>query len=384
MSTKKKLIFFTSRFPFPLTKGDKLRAYYQIRDLSEKFDVYLLCTSDKHVSQADKDELMKFCKEIHVFELGKVQIALSLLLNFLTKKPFQVAYFHHYNIQKKVDSLLRKIRPDHIFTQLIRSSEYVKNYHDCPKTIDYMDAFGKGMERRYETGVRFVRLIYKMESTRLKEYERKIFDYFEHHIIISKQDSEYIFHPDYAKIKVVPNGIDNSFFDPQPIEKENDIVFVGNLSYEPNVQATEYLYKNIHRYSPNLKIQISGANPLKRILKLNAPNFKITGFLKDIRFAYSSGKIFVAPMFIGTGLQNKLLEAMAQGLPCITTSLVNNALGATENEEILIANTKDEFLQAIQQLLSDEDLYTKLQSNARRFVYQNYAWKSINEGLILS
>lgn len=382
LSAKKKLVYVTSRFPFPLTKGDRLRAYYQIRELSKTYDIYLICTNETKVNEREITELATFCKEIHVFRLKKWKIYLSLFFNVLRTIPFQVAYFHQLSIQRKVDQLLMLIQPDHIFSQLIRSSEYVKNYHRCPKTIDYMDALSKGMERRYETGHPLYRFLFKMEYKRLKEYERKIFDYFENQLIITKQDKDFIFHPDYRNIQVIPNGIDVSFFESQQVPKINDIVFIGNLSYEPNIQAAEFLHHRIHQHYPNLKIQISGANPEKRVNKLDAPNFKITGFVEDIRQAYSSGKIFVAPMFIGTGLQNKLLEAMAQGIPCITTSLVNNALGAKVGEEILVADSEDEFLTAIPKLLTDVTLYQMLQTNAKRFVYTNYSWTSINEKLI--
>jgi polysaccharide biosynthesis protein PslH len=382
LSAKKKLVYFTSRFPFPLTKGDRLRAYYQIRELSKTYDIYLICTNETKVSEREKEELSSFCKEIHVFKLKRWKIYASLAVNVLSSNPFQVAYFHQLAIQRKVDQLLTQIQPDHILAQLLRSSEYVKNYHQCSKTIDYMDALSKGMERRYETGNPIYRFLFKMEFKRLKEYERKIFDYFENQIIITKQDKGFIFHPDYRKIEVIPNGIDISFFESQNVPKTNDIVFIGNLSYEPNIQATEFLYKHVHKAYPNLKIQISGANPEKRVSKLAEENFKITGFVEDIRQAYSSGKIFVAPMFIGTGLQNKLLEAMAQGIPCITTSLVNNALGAKVGEEILVADSEREFMIAIPNLLSDEVLYQKLQSNAKRFVHEKYSWNSINEKLI--
>jgi glycosyltransferase involved in cell wall biosynthesis len=365
-----------------LTKGDRLRAYYQIRELSKTHDVYLISTNENEPSQESIEKLKLYCKEIHVFKLSKIKILFSLFYTFFSTKPFQVAYFFQYSISQKISRLLREISPDHLFCQLIRGSEYVKNYHECPKTIDYMDAMSKGMERRYESSHVFYKLIFKIESKRLKEYERKIFDYFEYHLIISEQDKKFIFHPNFKNIQVIPNGIDESFFSPFLIEKENDVVFVGNLSYEPNIQATEYLYKHIHKNLPTLKIQITGANPSKRVLKLQEDNFRVTGYVEDIRSAYSGGKIFVAPMFIGTGLQNKLLEAMAQGIPCITTSLANNALEAENKKEILLANSESEFITLISSILLDKNKYTEIQANARKYVYQNFSWSAINKELL--
>lgn len=382
MSTRKSIIFITSRFPFPLTKGDKLRAYYQIRDLSNEFDIILISLSESKISEQEKQELEKYCKEIHVFQLNKLMLLFSLFIGIFRKKPFQVSYFYQRGIQQQIDQIIKRVQPFHIFTQLIRTTEYVKNYHHCKKTLDYMDALSKGMERRYETSKKLYKLIYKIESDRLKAYERSVFDYFENHLIISKQDQRFILHPSYNKIQIISNGIGEHFFEKIAVEKKNDIVFVGNLSYPPNVKATEYLYENIHLKNPNFHIQISGADPAKHLLKLSNTNFKVTGFIDDIRLAYSSSKLFVAPMWIGTGLQNKILEAMAQGVPCITTPLVNRAIQAKPDLEIIIAETEAEFHDKISEYLSNQERYNLIQSNAETFVTNQYSWKKINQQLI--
>jgi glycosyltransferase involved in cell wall biosynthesis len=126
---------------------------------------------------------------------------------------------------------------------------------------------------------------------------------------------------------------------------------------------------------------ISGANPVNSVLSLANKNIHVSGWMDDIREAYWSSKIFIAPMQIGTGLQNKLLEAMAIGIPCVTTELANNALGATANEQILIGNTPEEIAHQIERLLTEPDLVIKISSNGRTFVTENYNWKTVSEKL---
>ena len=358
-----------------------MRVFYQLRDLSEEFEIYLIATTDRVITETERNVVAPFCEKIFVFPLSKWKIPLQILLAGFRSVPFQVAYFYQLKIAKEIEHLLRKINPDFIFTQLLRTTEYVKNYHDCPKILDFMDAFSKGMERRYENSSSIYRFLFKEESKRLRNYERKIFDYFDAHTIISKQDKAFILHPQHEQIVVIPNGIDERFFQQQPSKKEADVIFVGNLGYPPNILATEYLNTRIFKKLPNLKFAIFGANPSNKLRRFETKNFKIKGYVKDIRQAYSSGKIFVAPMFIGTGLQNKLLEAMAQGIPCITTNLANNALGAMPEKEILIANTPEEFVVHIQRLLHDENCYRQIQENARNFVQNKYSWKEINRNL---
>ena len=380
---KKKLVVLTSRFPFPLEKGDKLRAFYQIIELSKVYDIHLIALSEIELKEEWKGEVKKYCKSLHIFRLNKFQKLLGTALQLLTNKPFQVGYFTNYGIKRQVNQLLKEIVPDHIYCQLVRPAEYVKNYHACPKTIDYMDALSKGIHRRIALAPWYKRPFFKAEYQRLRNYEHKIFDYFEHHTIITAQDREMIFHKDRNKIAIIPNGVSPAFFNyEQEQEVRKDLVFTGNLSYPPNIEACLYLGQNIMPALPELQLQISGANPANELKGLKNKNIEITGWVDDIRSAYASAKIFVAPMFIGTGLQNKLLEAMAMGLPCITTTLANNALGATDKESILSANTKEEFVEAIQNLLENKELYTHIQRNAKAFVNDNFNWHSSSMRLI--
>jgi hypothetical protein len=133
--------------------------------------------------------------------------------------------------------------------------------------------------------------------------------------IISIQDKKLIQHPQQDKIHVIENGIGEEFLDYQKSpEKKYDLVFVGNLNYAPNVECAEFIVNQILPLLASKKelcVLICGANPGTRVQKLAQKNVEIQGWVEDIRASYVSGKIFLAPLFIGTGLQNKLLEAMA-------------------------------------------------------------------------
>ena len=382
-SSKPKLVVLLSRFPFPLEKGDKLRAYYQIKELSADFSIFLIAISDTKVDASSIEKLEKFCTEIHVVQLTKWSIIANLLSGIFTSTPFQIHYFYSLRGKWKIQQLLQKIKPDHIYCQLIRTAEYVKDYHLCPKTLDYMDAFSKGMERRIEKSPWYLKWLFILETKRLKTYERTIFDYFEHKTIISAQDREFISHPEKAKITCIPNGIDASFFEAPQLEQTFDLVFIGNLNYAPNVEAVAYISNEILSASSTLTCLVSGANPhasVQRICKTN-PQITLQGWVEDIRFAYRRGKICIAPMFIGTGMQNKLLEAMALGIPCVTTDLANNGIHAVDQESVLVANTKEEFIVAINSLLENAELYAKIASNGKAFVQKNYSWKTANASL---
>ncbi|NBV68652.1 MAG: glycosyltransferase [Flavobacteriia bacterium] len=384
MSDRPKLVFITSRFPYPLEKGDKLRAFHFIKGLSKSYEITLIALTDQSIADEWLNELAPFALQTHVFKLSKPKQIFRLGLNFFLHAPFQVAYFTESKVKRQINQILKNLKPDHIYCQLIRAAEYVKNYHDCYKTLDYMDALSKGMERRMENAPFYAKFIYRMEATRLREYERRIFNYFEFHTMISLQDTYYIAHPEQTKIKVVPNGIDTQFFSPMDsVHKEFDLVFVGNLSYAPNVDAMVWFEKNVLQKNKDLRILIAGASPSQKILQLQKRNSHIVveGWQADIRHAYARGKTFIAPMQMGTGLQNKLLEAMAMELPCITTSLANDAIHATENEQIFVCNNAGEMATQIRLLQKDLALAASTGKAGRKFVESNYSWARCVEEL---
>lgn len=372
-----KILYLTSRFPYPLEKGDKLRAFHQIKALSEKHDVYLISLTDQDPPKADLEELHQYCKEVHLFFIRPVKRYWSLFRAIFTKIPFQIAYFYNRETHRNIESLTNKIQPDHIFCQLARMSEYAKNLN-YPKTLDYMDCFGVSMKKRAKVAGKISSLFYKAEAQRMTDYEKEIADSFDHLTIISEQDKGQ-FNFDKAKeITVIPNGISSYFTDyKEQHSPKYDLVFIGNMSYLPNIESAEFIVNNIIPHLPRkIRVLISGAQPHNRIKKLASEQVTVSGWVEDIRQAYKSGKIFVAPMWTGTGQQNKILEAMALGIPCITTNAVNNAIGAKENEQILISETAEEFVHNISKLMDNNQLYNSISVESQKFVTENFSWNT--------
>ena len=170
------------------------------------------------------------------------------------------------------------------------------------------------------------------------------------------------------------------------LNKQYDICFVGNLGYYSNVEAVRFLITHIvpllKKEKPDIKILLAGARPTAEIQEFANENITVIGWLDDIRAAYADSRILVAPLMHGIGQQNKILEAMAMGVPVVSTSRVNNAIGATPETEILVADTEGSFAAQILKLLQDIDLQTLMSKNGRAFVEQNYSWEGATRDLV--
>lgn len=382
-----KILVIVSRIPYPLEKGDKLRAFHQVRELSKQHEVCLCCLSDDKAHPDALQKLNAIAAEVHIISLSRGLIYLNMLWAWLGRKPFQVAYFYQRSAHQKIKSIIRSFKPDHIYCQLIRTTEYAKNEHSIPKTLDYQDAFSKGMARRAEKEKWwFMRRFFKTESRRLLIYEHLIFDFFEHKCIISEQDKSLIYHEKQKEIVVIPNGVDFDFFQPQPeVKREYDLCFVGNMSYAPNIDSALYLAHHVlpklKQEKPEISLLIAGANPVPSIQELASENIEVMGWVDDIRDAYAQSRIFIAPMQIGTGLQNKLLEAMAMSLPCITSKLANNALGAAAGKHILIGKQSEDYAHHVLYLLNNPDQAIALAKSGREFVINRYSWSRSTQQL---
>ena len=379
-----KIFVLLPRIPYPLEKGDKLRAYNQIKQLAKRNEIVLCALNDdpKVDEQQAFQALQPYCASINFIKLSKPRILFGLMRAFFKGLPMQCGYFYNKKAVRKVNEIITKHRPDMLFGQLLRVAEYIR-YKSIPKTIDYQDVFSYGMKRRADIASFVTRPIYNMEYRRLKRYETAIFDDFDVKTIISEPDRDLIPHPKKDEILIIPNGVDHDYFKPQQREKKYDIVFTGNMSYAPNVNAVDYLANEIlplvWKQLPDVKMYIAGASPDPKVKKAASDRVIVSGWLDDIRDAYAQSRVFIAPMRIGTGLQNKLLEAMSMGLPAITSPLANASLCAKPDEEILIGSNAEEMAQHIITLLTDKEKATQIAKAGFDFTNRVYDWGKATE-----
>ncbi|HLN52561.1 MAG TPA: glycosyltransferase [Lentimicrobium sp.] len=379
-----KLFVILPRFPYPTEKGDKLRAFNQIKVLSEKHEITLFALSHIKTSKEDFEKVKQYCNKIIVFRLNLFHVAWNLLTALLKGWPLQAGYYYSNSAQKKIKRQISETKPDHIYCQLLRTAAYAFD-SDIPKTLDYQDVFSKGVERRIPSANFLMKGLLNFELKRLRKFENRIFGQFDNKTIISKPDRDLIPHKSHDEIVIIPNGVDHQYFKAYKTKKITDLLFTGNMGYPPNIDCAEYLVKKvlplIHQKYPDVKITIAGASPHPRVKALASDKVVITGWVDDIREYYAGARIFLAPLQLGTGLQNKLLEAMAMKLPCITSSLCNSALMAKVDSEILTGDDPHEVAYHTIRLMEDKNLADTIGNNGHQFVKENYTWFGATEKL---
>jgi polysaccharide biosynthesis protein PslH len=381
---KEKLLIVTSRFPYPTDKGDKLRAYHQIIHLSKTFDIYLFSLSTEKISVDSKKALSIYCKHIDIYFITRLIQVINLLRGLFNRLPFQVNYFYSKNAMRNLQHLVKTENIEMGYFQLIRTAEYAKKLSLKKKALDYMDALSLGMERRKNVAPFYLKSIMQLETNRLKKYEQCISKVFQQAFIIAEKD-EQVIAPINCSFEIVANGVEINTKSTL-VDKKYTIAYTGNMSYPPNVDAALFLVEQIMplvwKTLPEANLVIAGTSPTSKVLGLKSERVIVTGRVPDMSIYYLSSKIFVAPMRIGSGLQNKLLEAMSFGIPCITSTLANDALKAEPKMEILVSDTAKSFSKNMIELLQNETLYHQLSEKGFTFVKEKYSWGKNTEPIV--
>lgn len=348
---KPRLAVLASRFPYPVEKGDKLRLFYQLKELTDYFDIYLFALAGESLGDLDRKEVDQYCKGVYVYHDKRINRNLRVIGYTKDRWPAQVRYFYSPRIHRRFLHDFFRINADIIYCQLYRMVPYLSGIQ-APKVLDVMDNFASIANLHADhSRLIFDRLFWRREYQLINRFESDLQSQFDHLTVISERDAENLNVFDETRITIVRNGIDVDHFQAFPDRNkkpEYDIGFFGNLDYKPNREGVRYLIEEIlpvfRKNNLNVKILIGGKGAENLKAKMKAiPEISYHGWYDDIREAYYSVRSFVVPLFLGSGMQNKVLEALACSRPVICTSHVINGMPMLR-EFVQIADSPVEFL----------------------------------------
>ncbi len=375
-----KILFITTRFPYPPFRGDKLRVFNLVKELSRDHEVVLATFAEADDGRYFED-LKKYVKRIERAPLNKPRAYFNCLTHLFSSVPLQVSYYQSPQLKRAVDRLIKEEKPDIIHAHLIRTAPYALAYPGIPKVLDICDSMTLNYERFLAYRKDIASLLYRIEKAKTRTYESTVPAEFDANLVVSAHDRSFIFKlcPE-ARLEIVPMGVDFDYFRPADGDKiPNRVVFTGTMSYFPNVDAMRWFTRDvlplIRRAYADIELYIVGSNPTPEVTKLaDDPAVTVTGYVDDVRPYIGPAAVFVCPIRAATGLNTKIIQAMAMGLPVVATPEAGEGIDATDGENILLASEPMVFAEAVTNLLRDQALRDRIGAAGREFVLSTYGW----------
>ncbi len=386
------ILILSPYLPVPSQGGGGTSYFYYLKKLAPRHKITLLCLCQKD-EQQEINKLFPYCERIEIIRLKKIPALWHAFLSLFTGSSFRVGFYRSSQFKKVVAATLQGKRFDAIIASHERMGQYIKGGVGIKKILDFHDIVSERHKMLARVGKSPLRrLAHFLEFFRLRKYEIGCLQRFDTLWVSTTRDAASLREYDRDKrLKVVRKGIELQDF-PWGLDNETSqsLIFTGNMSYEPNVDGVLYFVKEIFPRLkadlPEVKFLVVGNYPHKKIQRLANPNqgIIVTGKVPAVLDYLKKSRVFVCPLLVGTGTRIKLLEAMAVGLPIVSTTAGCAGLGAKNEKHLLVADTPEAFSAAVRRLFTDKDLYNSLSKNSQRFVAENYDVNKIAEDIAFS
>lgn len=374
-----KLLFLTSRLPYPPDRGDRLRTHQFLRLFAREHAVTLVSFIVHERERFLAEELTAYCDEVHLVYLPAWKSAASVALNFWRDLPLQTLYYRSRQMKRTVDDLLCAQSFDVAYVHLFRMAPYLMDHPELYRILDLTDLISYEIRSSLPYQTTPWRTLYRIEGPRIARYEQYVASRFDDVWFISRRDRDlFVEGGQQAPVQVIPNSIDEDLFllDRTSPDMSN-LLFVGHLDVEHNIDAVKYMAEEIMpiilRDAPDCQLQIVGAGSGNKLLGLEQlPGVRVIGYVPVLRNIFAECAISVAPLRFSAGIQNKVIESMAAGLPVVTTGSVSAGLGTEPERDLLVADNARTFAEQVIRLLQDEQLRRRLGRAGRAFVKTHF------------
>ena len=393
-----KMLFLSLRCPYPPHRGDRIRSYHFIKQLSKQYAITLVYFAESESDIEAVKYLEPFCERVEWVRFHRSFAFMNTGLHCLSRRPLQLHYWYAPQMQRKVNQLLAEERFELIHAQLFRMGQYVTKAQGPAKVLDLCDSLALNLNRRANLDSIPKRFLVKWEEKRVRRYEIDIMKSFDSGTVVAHFDRDYLLKQDNSlNLSIVPMGVDLRYFRPSlktdaqssasPIAESSPLLlFTGTMNYFPNADAAAYfcneIFPHVREQHPKARFYIVGNHPSEQVRRLEAQDgVVVTGYVPDVRPYFEEASVFVAPLRAGSGIQTKNLEAMAMGVPVVTTSVGAMGLEADVGKELLVADTPLAFAEQVTHLLDNEHLRENIAQTARTRVETDYSWEAIGERL---
>ncbi len=382
MESSVEILYVCHRFPYPPKRGGKIRPFNMIRHLSERHRVTVASLVRSEVEAEEGKGLETYCEEVLIGKVSEPWQTLRMVARLPTRVPSSMGYFYSGRLRNAVSDALRRKKFDLVFVHCSSAAQYVSQVRGVPKALDFGDMDSQkwltyAQERRFPMS-----LGYLFEGRKLEAEERRLARKFDLCTCTTRQELETLrSYRTGTDTDWFPNGVDAEYFSPNGEGYDPDLIsFVGRMDYYPNQECMTRFCRDIlpliRRGRPSAKLVIVGANPSPEIRRLGeSPGVTVTGSVPDVRSYVRGSAVMVAPLAIARGTQNKILEAMAMGVPTVTSELAAKGVDAVAGEHLLTASTDAGYAEAVLRLLDQPAERRRLAGRGRERMLSHHGWR---------
>ncbi len=376
-----KILYVCHRFPFPPKRGGKIRPFNMIRHLSQNHQVTVASLARSDDEAREGEGIAPHCAAFEMARVSNpVQVA-RMVARLPTTVPSSMGFFYSPTLARRIRELLRGTRFDLIFVHCSSVAQYVADVQGVPKILDFGDMDSQKWLEYAQSKPFPLSLGYWLEGSKMLREEKRLAARFDLCTATTRAEWETLrgYGVDVPS-DWFPNGVDADFFAPDGTAYDPDTIsFIGRMDYYPNQQCMADFCANtlplLRAQRPNIKLTIVGADPSPAMRKLGElPGVTVTGSVPDVRPHVRASAAMVAPLTIARGTQNKILEAMAMGVPVVTSSVAAGGVDAKGEEHFLVADTPADCARAILRILDNPAERNRLATAGRERMLSNHAW----------
>jgi glycosyltransferase involved in cell wall biosynthesis len=381
-----KVLMLTPHLPYPLVSGGQIRTYNLLKALSKTHDITLFALIKDEGEREHVSELQKYCKKIMLFKRTKHPfVPRNILLAGFSSYPFVVTRNLPLGMKAAVKKELSHGNYDLIHAETFYMMPNIPPTRTpiilAEQTIEYL-----GYQDYMKKSHPILRPLLGIDVAKIKYWERYYWKKADKLITMSDEDKKFIEREvgRSTNTSVVANGVDLDFFShvKKKLPKDPTVLFVGTFKWLPNIEAVDEIVKKIWPLViaklPNAKLKIVGFSPTAKIKGYSKDSsIKVLGAIKDIRDAFATSHVLLAPIRSGKGTRYKVLESMITATPVVATTLAAEGIELHHGQDVLIADTPEALAASTIKLLTDPDLQKKLGEAGQKIVKQNYSWDTI-------
>lgn len=391
-----RFLMITNTLPYPPIAGHPIRNFNLLKRLARDHQVWLLVMMDQDDLPADVGPLPDICEEIVLVpasDAGALEKPFQGLQFLLQGTPPELRLYETLPMQAAVRDLIQRVDFDIIQIEdsyMARYQEAIPLTWKGKKALTFIDIASRQYDRIYRIETKKLRkLRLWLYSRMMRSWEPQYAGNFDLIITMSDIDRDLLLAANpQLEIATIPNGVDTKEFQmlPPAPPASQQLVYVGNMGYRPNVDAVTYFCQDIlpliRHEIPDVEFWIVGTHPLPEVYALQNEFVHVTGQVEDVRPYYEQSQVCVIPLRAGGGTRLKILESMALGRAVVSTSVGCEGIDVQDGENILIGDDPQTFARHTLRLLQDEKFRQAITRNARQFVENHYDWDAITTRLI--